>query len=218
MPSVGGGMLLGCASVARLLGGTVPMYLRSISSASSGLKSPEMDTSTLSVVSCAEMARWTSSRVRAATFSGGIERYLGSLLHILSSRCSAAAASRLLLTCSCVWKKACLARARASSSHTNPCRSACTICSTPSKPLTSSSSSSVTLLVGKTNSRKRNSSLHAISATTRWSTQKSSTCSREKPNIAPPSCIVRAPTAMAPCANSSSEERPQGTVTRRCAR
>ncbi len=43
------------------------------------------------------------------------------------------------------------------------------------------------------------------------------TCSRDQPNKAPPSCIVRAPIAMAPGALPVSEVRPHGTVTLRCA-
>mmetsp|Transcript_33745 Transcript_33745/g.77105 ORF Transcript_33745/g.77105 Transcript_33745/m.77105 type:complete len:237 (+) Transcript_33745:1274-1984(+) len=77
-----------------------------------------------------------------------------------------------------------------------------------------------TLVVGKTKSIVRASSLQLISTMMRWSTAKSSTCSRvNRPND-PPSCMALAPTARLPSGKPSrrSASRPPGATMRRCPR
>mmetsp|Transcript_43335 Transcript_43335/g.135738 ORF Transcript_43335/g.135738 Transcript_43335/m.135738 type:complete len:316 (+) Transcript_43335:1146-2093(+) len=98
------------------------------------------------------------------------------------------------------------------------------ICSTASSPVTalvappSPSSEPSGRVVGKVKSKVTASSVAMISTMSRWSMQKSSTCSRAKSRTAPPSCIVRAPTSTLAMPCTSSALRPPGTCSRRCPR
>ena len=131
--------------------------------------------------------------------------------------------SRFFKRLSCVVRKLDLARPNASSSHLKPTMISRTICKTDSVPVIPSCTSSPnptlpTLFVGNTKSTVIDSSLQLISTMSKWSTQKSSTCSRVQGPKAPPSCMVRDPIDMDPFLkpNRFSASLPPGATKRRC--
>mmetsp|Transcript_126702 Transcript_126702/g.289795 ORF Transcript_126702/g.289795 Transcript_126702/m.289795 type:complete len:324 (+) Transcript_126702:1191-2162(+) len=178
-----------------------------------------MDTSSASVVSCAVTASRTWSRVSPRVVAWPTLRKAGSPPATRAISASVVAPSRLLVSVSCVCWKPALARPSASSSHTNPVRIWCTTCRAASVPLRSPAASRAPPLawrrvVGNRKSSVSSSSVASMCTISRWSMQKSSTCSRVKAPKAPPSCMVLAPMATLPAPNAASIARPPGTTSR----